>query len=58
MLGLAFISREFITITIGTKWLPSVPILQLLCIVGAVWPITNLYSQFAISKGASNIFYG
>lgn len=56
MLGLAFISREFITITIGTKWLPSVPILQLLCIVGAVWPITNLYSQFAISKGASNIF--
>lgn len=56
MLGLAFVSREFITITIGTKWLPSVPILQLLCIVGAVWPITNLYSQFAISKGASGIF--
>lgn len=56
MLGLAFISREFIVLTIGEKWLPSVPLLQMLCLVGAVWPLTNLYSQVCISKGASNIY--
>ncbi|KAA6324545.1 Teichuronic acid biosynthesis protein TuaB [termite gut metagenome] len=57
MLGLAFISEEFILIAIGDKWLPSVPILQLLCIVGAIWPFTNLYSQVIISKGKSNIYF-
>lgn len=56
MLGLAFVSQEFITISIGEKWMPSVPILQMLCVVGAIWPITNLYSQVVVSKGASNIF--
>lgn len=56
MLGLAFVSREFITLAIGEKWLPSVPILQMLCIVGAIWPITNLYSQVCLSKGKSNLF--
>ena len=56
MLGLAFIGKEFITITIGDKWLPCVPILQILCLWGAMLPIWKLYTGFLISKGKSDYY--
>ena len=56
MIGLAFIGEEFITITIGDKWLPCVPILQILCVWGAMLPIWKIYTEFLISKGKSNYF--
>ena len=55
MLGLAFIAKEFIVVTVSDKWLPSVPIMQLLCIWGAFIPIVSLYSYLFISKGKSDI---
>ncbi len=57
LLGLAFVSKELIVIAVGEKWLPSVPILQLLCFFGAIWPIINLYFQVAISQGRSDIYF-
>lgn len=56
MLGLAFIGKEFITVTIGAKWLPSVPFLQLFCMWGAVTFLWNLYSHLLISHGKSNLY--
>jgi O-antigen/teichoic acid export membrane protein len=56
MLGLALIAKELIIITVKEKWLPCVPILQILCIWGAFFPIITLYSNLIISKGKSNIF--
>jgi O-antigen/teichoic acid export membrane protein len=56
MLGLCIISRELITILITEKWLTSADILSILCIGGAFLPITNLYSNFVISKGKSDIY--
>lgn len=56
MLGLTLITRELIIITITDKWLPCVPILQILCIWGAFVPISNLYSNLIISKGKSNLY--
>ena len=56
MLGLSFISHELIIITITDKWLPSVEILQLLCISGAFIPIIRLYANLLISRGKSNIY--
>lgn len=56
MLGLALIAPELITITITDKWLPSVSILQLLCIWGAIIPINNLYSNMIVSRGQSQIY--
>lgn len=56
MLGLAFVSKELIIITITDKWLPCVPILQILCVWGAFYPISSLYSNLLISKGKSNIY--
>ena len=58
MLGLAFIAEEFIVITIGQKWLPAVPFLQLLCISGSIWSIIQLYAQFSLSRGKSNLYFG
>lgn len=55
MFGLALISKEFIIITITDKWLPSVPVLQLICIMGAFNPISSLYSHLLITHGKSNI---
>ncbi len=56
MLGLALIAREFILLTISAEWLPSVPVLQLLCIWGAVLPIGNLYTHVLLSRGKSNLY--
>lgn len=56
MFGIALIAREFIIITVTEKWLPTVEILQLLCIGGAFVPITFLFSNLIITKGKSNIY--
>jgi O-antigen/teichoic acid export membrane protein len=59
MLGMAFIGKEFILITIGEKWLPSVPLLQLLCVWGAAAYIWLMYTFLLMSYGKSNIYlYG
>jgi O-antigen/teichoic acid export membrane protein len=59
MLGLAFVGREFILITIGEKWLSSVPILQLFCVWGAVSFLSTLYTNLIYASGKSNLYmYG
>lgn len=56
MLGLALVAKELIVIAVTDKWLPCVMILQMLCIWGAFFPITTLYTNLIISKGKSNIY--
>lgn len=55
MLGLAIISEEFILITVGEEWRESALMLSMLCVHGAFYPITMLYSSMAISRGKSGI---
>ena len=55
MLGLALVAREFIVITISDKWLPCVPLLQILCIGGAFVPLQVLMQNYIISRGRSDI---
>ena len=50
LVGLAFIAPEFITIALTDKWLSSAYILQILCIGGAFYPISNLFGNLIISK--------
>jgi len=54
MFGFALIAKELIVITITDKWLPAVPILQLLCIWGAFLPMSDLYRHLAMSHGKSD----
>ena len=56
MLGLAFVAHELIILAVGEKWAPSVPILQLFCLWGAVGPIQLLYSQVVVAHGESGFY--
>jgi len=53
MIGLALIAPEFITITIGDKWLPSAEIMMVLCVWGAFFPICQVYQKQLLSAGRS-----
>ena len=56
MFGLALVAHEFIVLTIGEKWQPCVPLLQVLCAGGAFLPLHTLYQNFIISRGRSGIY--
>lgn len=56
MFGLALVAHEFILLTVGPKWEPCVPLLQILCIGGAFLPIQSLYHNFIISRGRSDFY--
>ena len=53
MLGLALVAKEFIVILLGEKWLESARLLQWLCVMGAFYPISNLFSNLIIARGHS-----
>lgn len=56
MFGLALVAHEFIIVTIGAKWEPSVILLQILCIGGAFIPLQTLYQNLIISLGRSDSY--
>jgi len=56
MLGLALIAKEFIVISIGEKWLPSVPFLQLFCIWCAFAYLLSIFTNVVYSHGKSDIY--
>lgn len=53
MMGLALIAEELIVILLTDKWIESVRILQILCISGAFYSISGLFSNLIISRGKS-----
>ncbi len=58
MFGMGLVSREFLIVTVGTKWLSSAELLSMLCVYGAFYPIATLYAQLTISMGRSGVnFY-
>lgn len=59
MLGLGFVSEEFISILLGEKWLPSVPFIQLFCIWGAISYLWILYTNLLmIFERSDTYLYG
>ncbi len=56
MLGLLIVSRELILITVTDKWLPSVSVMQILCVWGAFVPISTLYANLMNSLGRPNVY--
>lgn len=56
MLCLSLVSEEFIIVILGDKWFACAPLLQILCLTGAVLPITSLYQNLAISSGRSDLY--
>lgn len=56
MLGLGIVSHEVILLTIKAKWLPAVPLIQILCVGGAFLPIATLYGNLFNSIGRPGIY--
>ena len=56
LLGLGLVSEEFITVTITDKWAESAHLLRILCVAGAVIPISTMLSNLVVSKGRSDIY--
>ena len=56
MLGLALVARDLIVITISDKWLDSVAVMQILCLGGAVMPLSILYGNLFNSIGRPDIY--
>ena len=56
MFGLAAISEALVGLLLTEKWLPSVPLMQLLCFSYALWPIHSINLQAISAMGRSDIF--
>ena len=56
LFGLGLIAPEFIYLTIGEKWLPCVPYMQILCVGGAFIPMNQMFSNLLVSKEQSNYY--
>ena len=51
------VSPELVNIVFGEKWLPAVPILQLLCVLGLVEEIFNIVSSIFHAKNRPDIVF-
>lgn len=56
MFGLALVAKEVIVLTVTDKWLPCVPVIQILCVWGACMPIATLYGNLFNSLGLPRIY--
>lgn len=58
MLGFGMVAREFIVLAITEKWLASAFLLQILCVSGAIIPMSQLMSSLVVSNGKSGTYFG
>ncbi len=53
MAGMAATARTLVVVLFGPRWLPAVPLLQVLCVVGALWPLQVLNVSALLAQGHS-----
>ena len=56
MIGLAAVAKPLVLILLTEKWLPCVPYLQLLCVLGLLFPVHILNLNLLMAKGRSDLF--
>jgi len=56
MAGLAAVATPFVSVLLTKKWLPSVPFMQLMCIVSALYPIEATDLQAMNALGRSDLY--
>lgn len=57
LLGLGLVSHEFIVLALTDKWAESAAYLRLLCVAGAVLPLSALLGNMIISAGRSGTYF-
>jgi len=56
MFGLAAVARPLVMVLFGEKWLPCVPYLRVLSIMGALWPVHVMNLEVVTAVGRSDLF--
>ncbi|MDY6300584.1 MAG: lipopolysaccharide biosynthesis protein [Bacteroidales bacterium] len=56
MFGLSLVAPQVILLTIGDKWIDSIPLLQILCVSGAFFPLFTVYQNQILSLGKSDYY--
>jgi len=57
MIGLALVAKPLVLVLLTEKWAPSIPYLQLLCIVGLSHPLHVINLNILKAKGRSDLFF-
>ncbi len=57
MLGLAAVAEPLVLALFGAKWLPAVPIMQVLCVGGVLWPLHVINLNVLMAQGYSDLFF-
>ncbi|MFC1761262.1 lipopolysaccharide biosynthesis protein [Planctomycetota bacterium] len=55
MIGLAIVARPLVLVLLTDKWLPCVPYLQLLCVVGMLYPLHAINVNVLLAQGRSDL---
>ncbi|MDZ7795678.1 MAG: lipopolysaccharide biosynthesis protein [Candidatus Marinimicrobia bacterium] len=55
MVTLAVVAEPFVILLLTEKWAPMIPYLQLLCIVGFLYPIQSVNIQMLVAHGKSRL---
>ena len=57
MFGIIATASALIETLMGPQWLPSVPVLQILCLAGVFWPLHVINLNVLMAQGHSNLFF-
>jgi teichuronic acid exporter len=57
MLGLMATAGPVVQTLFGENWLPSVPVLQVLCLAGIFWPLHVINLNVLMAQGHSKLFF-
>jgi len=57
MIGLALVAKPLVLVLLTDKWLPCVPYLQLLCVVGMLYPLQAINLNVLMAQGRSDLFF-
>lgn len=56
LVGLAAVSKEFVSLFLGDEWIPVVPVLTALCFARAITPISAINMNILNAIGRSDLF--
>lgn len=56
MVFIALGSQSLLKLLFGDKWLPAVPFIQVLCVIGAMYPLNAINLNILYVKGRSDLF--
>ena len=57
MVGLAIVAKPLVLVLLTEKWAPCIPYLQLLCVVGMLYPLHVINLNVLIAQGRSDLLF-